>query len=133
MYASVQDYKIDVKGNAIVVYTADQDIETLAGLFQDLYPDPTTNPQLLTLLRNEIHYSPMLQFLLLKRCTKSSSNLRLYEETMCCRLDSAPEPLSPGAMSRSSPCCRATPRSRIVAPVPQRLRFTGRRSPQDHR
>jgi hypothetical protein len=63
-YAEVQDYKIDVKGNAIVVYTADQDIETLAGLFQGIYPDPTTNPQLLTLLRNEIHYSPMLQFLL---------------------------------------------------------------------
>ena len=55
-YAGVQDYKIDVKGNAIVVYTADQDIETLAGLFKDLYPDPTTNPQLLTLLRHEIHY-----------------------------------------------------------------------------
>jgi len=33
-------------------------------LFQDIYPDPTTNPQLRTLLRNEIHYSPMLQFLL---------------------------------------------------------------------
>src|SRR4029450_1535478 len=63
-YASVQDYRIDVRGNTIVVYTADQDIETLAGLFQDIYPDPTTNPQLLTLLRNEIHYSPMLQFLL---------------------------------------------------------------------
>ena len=63
-YAEVRDYKIDVKGNAIVVYTADQDIETLAGLFQGIYPDPTTNPQLLTLLRNEIHYSPMLQFLL---------------------------------------------------------------------
>jgi hypothetical protein len=63
-YAEVQDYKIDVKGNAIVVYTADQDIETLAGLFKDIYPDPTTNPQLRTLLRNEIHYSPMLQFLL---------------------------------------------------------------------
>src|SRR5262245_49788628 len=63
-YAEVQDYKIDVKGNAIVVYTADQDIETLAGLFQDIYPDPTTNPQLMTLLRNEIHYSPMLQFVL---------------------------------------------------------------------
>src|SRR5467141_3458828 len=28
--ADVKDYKIDVKGNAIVVYTADQDIETLA-------------------------------------------------------------------------------------------------------
>ena len=63
-YAEVQDYKIDVKGNAIVVYTADQDIETLAGLFKDMSPDPTTNPQLMTLLRNEIHYSPMLQFLL---------------------------------------------------------------------
>src|SRR5262245_42233953 len=63
-YAGVQDYKIDVKGNAIVVYTADQDIETLAGLFQDIHPDPTTNPQLLTLLRNEIHYSLMLQFVL---------------------------------------------------------------------
>ena len=63
-YADVQDYKIDVKGNAIVVYTADQDIETLTGLFQDIYPDPTTNPQLMTLLRNEIHYSPMLQFVL---------------------------------------------------------------------
>src|SRR5262245_21859510 len=33
----------------------------------------------------------------LKRCTKSSSNLRFYEETMCCKLDSAPEPISPGA------------------------------------
>ncbi len=63
-YAEIQDYKIDVKGNAIVVYTADQDIETLVGLFKDMYPEPTTNTQLMTLLRNEIHYSPMLQFLL---------------------------------------------------------------------
>src|SRR5215472_15091192 len=37
-YAEVQDYKIDVKGNAIVVYTADQDIETLADVFKDMYP-----------------------------------------------------------------------------------------------
>src|SRR6266581_2585065 len=63
-YAEIQDYKIDVKGNAIVVYTADQDIETLAGLFNDLYPGPAANTQLMTLLRKEIHYSPMLQFLL---------------------------------------------------------------------
>ena len=26
----------------------------------------------------------------LKRCTKSPPNLRFYEETMCCRLDSPP-------------------------------------------
>jgi len=63
-YAEVEDYKTDVKGNASVVYTADQDIETLAWVFKDIYPDPTTNPQLMTVLRKEIHYSPMLQFLL---------------------------------------------------------------------
>jgi hypothetical protein len=63
-YAEVQDYKIDVKGNAIVVYTADQDIETLADVFKDMYPTPSANRQLMSLLRKEIHYSPMLQFLL---------------------------------------------------------------------
>ena len=56
--------KIDVKGNAIVVYTADQDIETLAEVFKDMYSGPSANTQLMTLLRNEIHYSPMLQFML---------------------------------------------------------------------
>src|SRR3954453_14486445 len=40
---------------------------------------------------------------LLKRCTKSSSNPRFYEETMCCRLDAAPEPISLGATHRCSP------------------------------
>src|SRR5262252_6896068 len=39
----------------------------------------------------------------LKRCTKSPPNLRFYEETMCCRLDSVPEPISPGATHRCSP------------------------------
>jgi len=63
-YAEVQDYKRDVKGNAIVVYTADQDIETLADVFKDMYPGPAANTQLMTLLRKEIHYSPMLQFIL---------------------------------------------------------------------
>src|SRR3989442_460625 len=70
---------------------------------------------------------------ILKRCTKSSSNLGFYEETMCCRPDAAPEPIPPGATHRSAPCCIATHRSRVVDPVPQRLWFTGRRSPQDHR
>jgi len=65
-YAEVQDYKIDVKGNAIVVYTADQDIETLADVFKDMYSGPSARTQLRTLLRQGIHYSPMLQFLLLQ-------------------------------------------------------------------
>jgi len=63
-YAEVQDYKIDVKGHAIVVYTADQDIETLADVFKDMYPGPSANTQLRTLLRQGIRYSPMLQFIL---------------------------------------------------------------------
>src|SRR5712692_6104064 len=49
--ADVKDYKIDVKGNVIAIYTADQDIDTLADLFKDLHPDPTTNTQLMTVLR----------------------------------------------------------------------------------
>ena len=63
-YADVKDYKIDVKGKAIIVYTADQSIETLAGLFQDIHPDPTANPKLMTVLRGVIQYSPMMQFIL---------------------------------------------------------------------
>jgi len=63
-YADVKDYRIDVKGKAIVIYTADQDIETLAELFKDLSPTPSANRQFRSLLRKEIHYSPMVQFLL---------------------------------------------------------------------
>ena len=63
-YASVQDYKIDVKGKAIIVYTADQSVDTLVDLFKDLHPDPAANPQLMTTLRGVIQYSPMLTFIL---------------------------------------------------------------------
>jgi hypothetical protein len=63
-YAGVQDYKIDVKGKAIVVYTADQDVDTLAALFKDFHPDPKTNPELMRTLRRVIQYSPMIQFIL---------------------------------------------------------------------
>ncbi len=63
-YASVKGSKIDVRGKAILVYTADQDVETLAGLFQNMHPDPTANPKLMTTLRGVIQYSPMLQFIL---------------------------------------------------------------------
>ena len=62
--ADVKDDKIDVKGKAIVIYTADQDVETLADVFKDLSPTPSANRQLMSLLRKEIQYSPMLQFLL---------------------------------------------------------------------
>jgi hypothetical protein len=62
-YADVQDYKIDVKGNAIVVYTADQDIETLVHLFQDV-GSMRDEAKIRSAIRREITYSPMLQFVL---------------------------------------------------------------------
>src|SRR2546429_4476959 len=46
-YADVKDYKIDVKGKAIVIYTADQDIETLAEPFKGLSPTLSANRQLM--------------------------------------------------------------------------------------
>src|SRR5919108_5090905 len=61
-YATVKDYKVDVKGNAIVIYTAEQDIETLANIFKDTHPDPLENVELMTTLRQVIHFSPMLVF-----------------------------------------------------------------------
>jgi hypothetical protein len=62
--ADVQDYKIDIKGKVIAIYTADQDIETLANLFTDMHPTPSADTQLMTILRHTIQYSPMLQFIL---------------------------------------------------------------------
>ena len=61
-YATVKDYKIDVKGNALLIYTAEQDMDALTALFKDIYPDPTANVELMTTLRNTLHYSPMLVF-----------------------------------------------------------------------
>jgi hypothetical protein len=61
-YATVKDYKIDVKGNAILIYTAEQDIEALANIFKDTHPDPLENVELMTTLRQVIHFSPMLVF-----------------------------------------------------------------------
>jgi predicted transposase YbfD/YdcC len=62
-YASVQEYKIDVRGNAIVVYPADQDIDALVHLFQDV-GSMRDEAQIRRAIRREITYSLMLQFVL---------------------------------------------------------------------
>src|SRR5213593_3309425 len=54
--------------------------------------------------------------LYLKRCTRSLSKPRSYEETMCCRFDPAPEPMPAEAPPLSPPCCVSTHRSRVVDP-----------------
>ncbi len=61
-------------------------------------------------------YWNKLAFLLLKRCTRSLSKPRSYEETMCCRFDPAPEPMPAEAPPLSPPCCVSTHRSRVVDP-----------------
>jgi hypothetical protein len=64
-YADVQDYKIDVKGNAIVVYTADQDLATLAAIVRDPHASSEENARRMQLLRESIHYSDLLRFMLI--------------------------------------------------------------------
>src|SRR4030095_12050075 len=56
-YATVKDYKIDVKGNALLIYTAEQDIEALANIFKETHPDPLENVELMTTLRPGSHLS----------------------------------------------------------------------------
>src|SRR2546422_10695105 len=53
---------------------------------------------------------------ILKRCTRSLSKPRSYEETMRCRFDPAPEPMPVEATHLAPPCCVSTHRSRVVDP-----------------
>jgi hypothetical protein len=61
-YAEVKDYKVDVRGNALLIYTADQDMDTLAALVCNPHASREENARRMTLLRQGIHYSPMLVF-----------------------------------------------------------------------
>jgi hypothetical protein len=62
-YAEVQDYKIDVKGNAIVVYTPNQSVEEFAQLLKGLNPF-VSETQVREFFARSVQYSPMLQFVL---------------------------------------------------------------------
>jgi hypothetical protein len=62
-YASVQDYKIDVRGNAIAIHTAHQERETFREMFTGFRPD-LDQTQIAEFVAQAVHYSPMMQFLL---------------------------------------------------------------------
>ena len=62
-YAEVQDYKIDVKGNAIEIHTAHQDNETFSEMFTRARPD-LDQTQIAAFVAQAVHYFPMMQFLL---------------------------------------------------------------------
>ena len=63
-YASVEAYKIDVRGKAIVIYLADQDSDALGRIFREHPSSPEEKARIMTVLRQQLHYSPMLQFIL---------------------------------------------------------------------
>src|SRR5439155_6783220 len=62
-YAEIQDYKIDVRGNAIAIHTAHQDSETFREMFTGFRPD-LDQTQIAAFVAQAVHYSPMMQFLL---------------------------------------------------------------------
>ena len=62
-YASVQDYKLDVRGNVIEIHTAHQDSETFREMFTGFRPD-LDQTQIAALVAQAVHYFPMMQFIL---------------------------------------------------------------------
>jgi hypothetical protein len=62
-YASVKDYKIDVRGKAIEIYLADQESERFSEMFTGFRPD-LDETKITALVAQVVHYSPMMQFLL---------------------------------------------------------------------
>src|SRR5262249_6896776 len=62
-YADVKDYKIDIRGNVIAIYTADQDMATLAAIVQDPHASNEENARRRQSVRESIHYSALLRFM----------------------------------------------------------------------
>jgi len=62
-YAEVQDCKIDVKGNAIVVYTPNQSAEEFSQLLKGLNPF-IGEAKVREYFTRSVQYAPMLQFIL---------------------------------------------------------------------
>ena len=64
-YADVKDYKIDIRGNVIAIYTADQDMATLVAIVRDPHASSEENARRRQLLRESIHYSELVRFMLI--------------------------------------------------------------------
>jgi hypothetical protein len=63
-YASGEAYKIDVKGTVLAIYLADQDRHALARFVEEYPSDTQDKERMMQLLQRQVHYSPMLQFIL---------------------------------------------------------------------
>ncbi len=80
-YSDVHDYKIDVKGNAIVIYTTDQGVDEFSNRLKGFNPviGETSAREFFSSLA---YYSPMLQF------TLEDSERRVFSAQRYCFLGS---------------------------------------------
>jgi hypothetical protein len=61
-YCSLEQFIVGVKKNAIVIYTPDQDVDSLVDLFGSFHSSQET--RVADVLQEILDYSPMLQFIL---------------------------------------------------------------------
>ena len=64
-YASEEAYKIDVKGKVIAIYLADQNRDALVRIVEEYPSAPQDKERMMKMLQQQVHYSPMLQFILM--------------------------------------------------------------------
>jgi hypothetical protein len=79
-YCRLKHFIVDVKKNAIIIYTPDQDVDSLSSLFGSLAGG--RQPRVDDALRRVLSYSPMLQFVLIDKVK------RLFETQRYCFLGS---------------------------------------------
>ncbi|MBU1486785.1 hypothetical protein KKH56_01875 [bacterium] len=60
--SKLKDFKIDVKGNQIIIFLPNQDVDSLEEIFSDFLG--CNNPGLNQLLKTSLTYSPMMRFVL---------------------------------------------------------------------
>jgi hypothetical protein len=80
-YSDIRYYKIDVKGNAIVIYTVDKDADEFSNRLKGLNP-VISETKIGEFFASLAHYSPMLQF------TLKDSERRVFSAQRYCFLGS---------------------------------------------
>jgi hypothetical protein len=75
-YTDVEDFKIDVKGNAIFVYTAVQDMDALMAIFQDSPTFQDEKVRIMKALHQGIQYTSDMQFVLVDETKRTFATQR---------------------------------------------------------
>jgi hypothetical protein len=75
-YTDLEYYKIDVKGNAIFVYTAVQDMDALMAIFEDSPASQVEKVRIMKALHQGIQYTSDMQFELIDEKKRTFSTQR---------------------------------------------------------